>query len=60
MRLAIYVAITLSMLGHTLLRITTKPIRPFDWLMLAIEVSVLLLIAYVVGATVSHDCMRRG
>lgn len=31
---------------------TEEPIRPFDWWMLAIEVGVLLLVAYEVGATI--------
>lgn len=33
----------------------TEPIRPFDWWMLAIEVGVLLLVAYEVGVTIFNQ-----
>lgn len=33
----------------------TEPIRSFDWWMLAIEVGVLLLVAYEVGVTIIHQ-----
>ncbi|MGD0732968.1 MAG: hypothetical protein ABR956_17015 [Terracidiphilus sp.] len=35
-----------------------EPIRPFDWWMLAIEVGVLLLVAYEVGVTIIHQIVE--
>ena len=56
LRLTAYVGITLLALNHTIRRMMIEEsIRPFDWWMLAIEVGVLLLVAYEVGTTVTHQ-----
>ena len=60
-RLSAYTAVTALALRHTIHRMMIEdPIRPFDWWMLAIEVGVLVLVAYEVGMTITHQILSYG
>ena len=48
-RLGVYFVVSLVVTCHTIRLVMFSEVRPFDWIMLAVEVLVLALIAYEVG-----------
>jgi hypothetical protein len=57
-RLIAYTALTLLALCNTLRRIMFEGVKPFDWLMLIVEVLVLIFVGYEVGVTIANQIQR--